>query len=147
MPPNPFKAALASGTPQVGLWMGLASPYVAELVAGAGFDWLVVDGEHAPNDLRSITATLAAMGARPVAPVVRVPIGAEWMIKQMLDAGVQNLLVPMVESGAQAAERLATIENRSELLESLAGEVAAAGPGPPASSKWMSSSASIASTS
>lgn len=107
MPPNPFKAALASGTPQVGLWMGLASPYVAELVAGAGFDWLVVDGEHAPNDLRSITATLAAMGARPVAPVVRVPIGADWMIKQMLDAGVQNLLVPMVESGAQAAELVA----------------------------------------
>ena len=63
MPNNPFKSALGTGTPQIGLWMALASPYIAELVAGAGFDWLVVDSEHAPNDLRSMTQTLAIMAA------------------------------------------------------------------------------------
>jgi len=110
MTANLFKAALASGQPQIGLWMALASPYVAELVAGAGFDWLVVDGEHAPNDLRSITQTLAIMAARPSAAVVRVPIGEDWMIKQMLDAGVQNLLVPMVESADQARAMVAATQ-------------------------------------
>ncbi|MEX0970509.1 MAG: HpcH/HpaI aldolase/citrate lyase family protein [Paracoccaceae bacterium] len=104
---NPFKAALSSGTPQIGLWMATASPYLAELVAGAGFDWVVVDGEHAPNDLRSITAALAVMAARPSAPVVRLPIGEAWLIKQLLDAGCRNLLIPMVESGAQAADMVA----------------------------------------
>lgn len=102
MTPNPFKAALASGQPQIGLWMGLASPYLAELVAGAGFDWLVVDSEHSPNDLRSITQTLAILAGRPSAAVVRVPDDADWMIKQVLDAGVQNLVVPMVDSADQA---------------------------------------------
>ena len=109
MPHNPFKSALATGTPQIGLWMALASPYVAELVAGAGFDWLVVDSEHAPNDLRSITQTLAIMAAKPSAAVVRVPIGEDWMIKQLLDAGVQNLLVPMVESAQQAHDMVAAV--------------------------------------
>lgn len=104
---NPFKTALASGVPQIGLWMGNASPYLAELVAGAGFDWVVVDGEHAPNDLRSITAALAVMAARPSAPVVRLPVGAEWMVKQVLDAGCKTLLIPMVESAAHAAAMVA----------------------------------------
>lgn len=103
-PHNPFKAALAARRHQFGLWLGLANPYTAEICAGAGFDWLVIDGEHAPNDLSLMLAQLQALAGYEVAPVVRVPIGETWMIKQVLDLGAQTVLVPMVESAAQARE-------------------------------------------
>ena len=70
----------------------------------AGFDWLVVDGEHAPNDIRSIRDQLVALATSSAEPVVRVPIGEAWLIKQVLDAGAQTVLVPMVETSDQAAE-------------------------------------------
>lgn len=101
-PRNPFKHALSAGQLQLGCWLGLADPYVAEISASAGFDWLLVDAEHAPNDLRSITAQLQVLAGRGGHAVVRPPIGETWIIKQLLDAGAQSLLVPMVESGQQA---------------------------------------------
>ncbi|MEO1110348.1 MAG: HpcH/HpaI aldolase/citrate lyase family protein [Pseudomonadota bacterium] len=101
-PHNPFKAAIAKGELQLGCWLGLADPYIAEISAGAGFDWLLIDGEHAPNDLRSITAQLQVIAGRGSHAMVRPPIGETWIIKQLLDAGAQSLLIPMVESGAQA---------------------------------------------
>ncbi len=100
-PFNPFKAALAARTPQIGLWLGLTSPMVAELCALAGFDWLVVDGEHAPNDIPSILAQVQAIGSRSHA-VVRPPVGEVHRIKQILDIGVQTVLVPMIETAEQA---------------------------------------------
>ena len=103
-PLNPFKRAIAKGELQLGCWLGLADPYIAEISAGAGFDWLLIDGEHAPNDLRSITAQLQVLAARDSHAVVRPPIGETWIIKQLLDAGAQSLLIPMVESGPQAQE-------------------------------------------
>ena len=103
-PHNPFKAALKAGRPQMGCWVGLADPYAAEISASAGFDWLLIDGEHAPNDLRSILAQVQVVSASSSHPVVRPVIGETWMIKQLLDAGVQTLLVPMVESADQARE-------------------------------------------
>jgi len=103
-PHNPFKAALKAGRPQMGCWLGLADPYVAQISAGAGFDWLVIDAEHAPNDLRSIIGQLQAIGARGSHAVVRPVVGETWMIKRLLDAGAQTLLIPMVESAAQARE-------------------------------------------
>src|ERR1700694_962208 len=66
LPKNAFKAALARREAQIGLWVGLADPYVAELLATAGFDWLLVDGEHAPNDVRSALAQLQAIAPYPV---------------------------------------------------------------------------------
>lgn len=102
-PVNEFKAALARGERQIGCWVGLADAYAAEIMGTAGFDWLVVDGEHAPNDVRSIMRQLQALEASPSHPVVRLPIGETWMIKQMLDIGAQSLLIPLVESGEQAA--------------------------------------------
>ncbi|MCL4162154.1 UNVERIFIED_CONTAM: hypothetical protein GTU68_053417, partial [Idotea baltica] len=69
-----------------------------------GFDWLLIDGEHAPNDLRSILPQLQVVGASNSHPIVRVPIGETYMIKQVLDAGAQSLLIPMVESGEQAKD-------------------------------------------
>lgn len=103
-PQNLFKAALKAGKPQIGCWLGLANSYSTEIAATAGFDWLLVDSEHAPNDLRSTLDQVRVIEASDSHPVARLPIGETWMIKQYLDAGVQNLLVPMVESGAQAAE-------------------------------------------
>ena len=104
VPHNPFKAAIIKGQLQLGCWLGLADPYIAEISAGAGFDWLLIDGEHAHNDLRSITAQLQVIGARGSHAMVRPPIGETWIIKQLLDAGAQSLLIPMVESGPQAQE-------------------------------------------
>ncbi|SFB77601.1 2,4-dihydroxyhept-2-enedioate aldolase [Polaromonas sp. OV174] len=99
---NPFKAALASGRQQVGLWLSMADPYLAEVSATAGFDWLLIDGEHAPNDVRSMLAALQALAPYPSQPVVRAVAGDVPLIKQLLDIGAQNLLVPMVDTAEQA---------------------------------------------
>ncbi len=101
-PINLFKAALKAGRPQIGCWLALANAYTAEIAGGAGFDWLLLDGEHAPNDIPLLTAQLQALATSPSHPIVRVSIGESWMIKQVLDIGAQTILVPMVESGAQA---------------------------------------------
>ncbi len=103
LPINTFKQRLHSGQPQIGLWLGLADAYCAELAANAGFDWLLLDGEHAPNDLRSLLAQLQAIAPYPAQPIIRPPIGDAALIKQLLDIGAQTLLVPMVESAEQAA--------------------------------------------
>ncbi len=103
MPVNTFKQRLAAEQ-QIGLWVGLADPYCAELAANAGFDWLLLDGEHAPNDLRSLLGQLQAVAPYASQAVIRPPIGDTVLIKQLLDIGAQTLLVPMVESAAQAAE-------------------------------------------
>lgn len=108
-PHNPFKAAIAKGELQLGCWLGLADPYIAEISAGAGFDWLLIDSEHAPNDLRSITAQLQVLAGRSSHAVVRPPIGETWIIKQLLDAGAQTLLIPMVESAVQAKELVSAV--------------------------------------
>ena len=105
LPVNPFKQALRERRPQIGLWMGLANAYTAEICGLAGFDWLVIDGEHAPNDLRSIQAQLQTLAAYPGShPVARVPLGDTALIKQYLDLGAQNILVPMVDTAEQAAQ-------------------------------------------
>ena len=103
MPINTFKAAMAAGTPQIGLWVGLADANAAEALATTGFDWLLLDGEHAPNDPRSILQQLRAVAPYPVQPVVRPVIGDVALVKQYLDVGAQTLLVPMIDTAAQAA--------------------------------------------
>lgn len=103
-PKNPFKAGLKGEKAMIGFWLSLASPYTAEIAAGAGFDWLLIDGEHGPNDIPLLLAQLQTLAAHSVAPVVRVPIGETWMIKQVLDIGAQSVLVPMVETAEQARQ-------------------------------------------
>lgn len=100
--PNAFKTALRERRPQIGLWVAMADAYAAEIAGHAGFDWLVIDGEHGPNDLRSILAQLQALQGSPSEPVVRLPVGETWMIKQALDIGARTLLIPMVDSVEQA---------------------------------------------
>ncbi|MBN9672277.1 aldolase/citrate lyase family protein [Roseibium aggregatum] len=107
-PHNSFKARLKSGETQIGLWLGLGDPSVAELASHTGFDWLVIDGEHGPNGLRDVLAQLRAIGDR-CSPVVRVRNDDRAEIKQMLDVGAQTLLVPMIETAAQAAEVVRSI--------------------------------------
>ena len=99
---NAFRMLLDEGRPLIGLWQALANPYTAEICAGAGFDWLLFDGEHAPNTLQTLLAQLQAISNYRITPVARVPVGEAAIIKQYLDIGFQTLLVPMVESGAQA---------------------------------------------
>ncbi len=101
---NQFKAALRQGREQIGLWLDTGEPLTAEIAGTCGFDWLVIDGEHGPNDLRSIMAQLQALSGSPSEVVVRSPMGESWMIKQLLDIGARNLLVPMVDSAEQAKE-------------------------------------------
>lgn len=101
-PVNPFKAALREGRFQLGLWVALASPYAAEVVSGSGYDWLLIDGEHGPNDVPMIAAQLQAVLRSGSHPMVRLPCSEAWMIKQVLDIGAQTLLIPMVESVEQA---------------------------------------------
>ncbi|WP_419728817.1 4-hydroxy-2-oxoheptanedioate aldolase [Lichenicola sp.] len=106
---NPFKARLRQPGAQIGLWLSLANAYSAELCAGAGYDWLLIDGEHAPNDIPTILAQLQAIAAYPVHPIVRPVAGEAWMIKQLLDIGAQTILVPMVETPEQAAALVAAM--------------------------------------
>ena len=101
-PANAFKQAIASPGARIGLWLGLADPYAAELCATAGFDWLLIDGEHGPNDLRSMLGALQAVAPYPSHPVLRVPHGDAALIKQVLEIGATTLLVPMVDSAEQA---------------------------------------------
>lgn len=102
-PHNALKAALAAKTPQLGLWMNLVSPIAAEALSGCGFDWLLIDGEHGPNDIPTILSQVHAIGSRTNI-VVRPPVGEVRMVKQILDLGVQTLLIPMIESADHAAQ-------------------------------------------
>ncbi len=103
-PENLFKKAMREGRAQYGLWLGLADSYCTEACATCGFDWLLIDGEHAPNDLRSVLGSLQAMAPYPSQPVVRIPVGDTALIKQVLELGANTILVPMVETAAQATE-------------------------------------------
>ena len=106
-PVNPFKKALADKRTQIGLWVGLADHYTTEICAGAGFDWLLLDGEHSPNDLRSLLQQAQVVAAYPAThAIARVPVGhghaGTTLIKQYLDLGIQTLLVPMVDTAEEA---------------------------------------------
>jgi 4-hydroxy-2-oxoheptanedioate aldolase len=103
LPKNRFKAALAAGQQQIGLWSMLPDAYVTEIIAGCGFDWVLLDTEHSPNDLRTVTHQLQAAKGSASSIVVRVRWNDAPLIKQYLDAGAQTILVPMVNTAEEAA--------------------------------------------
>src|SRR4051794_31961216 len=103
LPRNAFKHALKDARAQIGLWSSLSSHYSVEVIAGAGFDWILLDMEHSPNDLESLLAQLQAAAPYATHPVARVPWNDMVTIKRVLDVGAQSLLVPYV-STAQEAE-------------------------------------------
>jgi 4-hydroxy-2-oxoheptanedioate aldolase len=121
---NNFKAALKQDQAQVGLWLSLANPYTAEICATAGFDWLLVDGEHAPNDVPLLLQQLQAIAAYPTHAVVRAVNGDPALIKQLLDIGAQSLLVPMVDTAEQARQ---LVRATRYAPEGMRGEGAAVG--------------------
>jgi 4-hydroxy-2-oxoheptanedioate aldolase len=100
---NKFKQNIQSGDLQIGVWNGLPDNYVAEILAGSGYDWILIDGEHAPFDLRTILQQMQAIAQFGVPVIVRPPVGDPVLIKQLLEAGVQTLLIPMVDDAEEAA--------------------------------------------
>ncbi|QCO56440.1 2-dehydro-3-deoxyglucarate aldolase [Pseudorhodobacter turbinis] len=104
---NSLKQNAMDGQVQIGIWCSLGSAMTTEIVAGSGCDWLLIDGEHSPNDLLSITAQLQAVGGYPVEPVVRLPSDDSDLIKQHMDAGARNLMIPNVRNVAQAKRIIA----------------------------------------
>lgn len=101
-PRNLLKERLARGETTVGLWVGMAGAYAAEIAAQTGFDWVLLDGEHAPNDVRALSDQLGAALGKGSEVAVRLVDDNPAAIKQALDAGAQSLLIPMVESVEQA---------------------------------------------
>src|SRR3954471_14511771 len=123
---NLFKRAIAAGRQQVGLWVSLASPYAAEVVAGSGFDWLVIDTEHSPNEVDNTLSQLQAVAAYPVMPVVRPAWNDSVLIKRHLDIGAQTLLVPYVSTAAEAARAVAAARYPKRGIRGVAGVTRAA---------------------
>ena len=109
LPRNRFKAALAEGRPQIGLWVSLIDGLAAEAVAGAGFDWLLLDTEHSPGHEASVLAQLQALAPYPLTPIVRPVTNDTALIKRFLDIGVQTLLIPYVQSAAEAEAAVAAM--------------------------------------
>lgn len=97
-----FLDRLNEGRPLMGLWQALACPYSADICARLGFDWLLFDGEHSPNTAQTLLGQLQAVAPHEVEPIARVPSGDPVAIKQYLDLGFRTILVPMVDSAAQA---------------------------------------------
>ena len=121
MPQNRFKRALASGTPQIGLWMSLASPSATEVAAGAGFDWLLLDMEHSPNELPDIAHHLRAAEGGTAEPVVRVPWNEPVIVKRLLDIGARTLLFPFVQSAEEARRAVAATRYPPQGIRGFAG--------------------------
>ena len=107
LPPNLFKAGLSGGRPQVGLWSSLRSNISAELLAGSGFDWILIDMEHAPNEVPDVLSQLQAMAGGTAEPIVRCPWNDTVMIKRLLDIGARSLLIPFVQNAKEAAAAVA----------------------------------------
>ena len=102
LPVNTFKRAITSGERQIGLWSTLASSYALEVVAGAGYDWLLIDTEHSPADLENVLHQLQAAAAYPTHAVARVPWNDMVTIKRFLDVGCQSLLIPYIQTAEEA---------------------------------------------
>src|SRR5215510_11460114 len=118
---NNFKRALKANKLQIGLWCSLSSHYATELVAGSGFDWILLDTEHSPNDLESVLQQLQAAAPYPTHPVVRVPWNDMVTIKRYLDIGAQSLLIPYVQNAEEAKAAVAHVRYPPAGVRGVAG--------------------------
>ena len=126
LPRNEFKKNLAEGKLHLGFWSALCSPMVADILSEAGYDWLVLDAEHSPNDPVDLMHQLMAMEHQSVTmPVVRVPWNDQVFIKRVLDVGARTLLVPMIETAEQARAAVAACRYPPEGMRGVAGSVRA----------------------
>jgi len=120
LPVNPLKRALAEGRPQIGLWASLPSHATVEVLAGSGFDWLVLDTEHSPSDLAVVHGMLQAMAGGTATPVVRPAWNDAVLLKKFLDVGVQSFLVPMVQNAEEARRAVAATRYPPEGIRGVA---------------------------
>ena len=126
LPRNSFRDALREGRQQIGLWVGLADANAAEALAATGYDWLLLDGEHAPNDPRTVLDQLRAIAPYAVQAVVR-PVQADvGLVKQYLDVGAQTLLVPMIDTPEQAAQMVRAMRYAPEGIRGMGAALARA---------------------
>lgn len=109
LPHNSFKAAIKAGKPQFGLWMDSASPYMAEIAATGGYDWMLLDGEHAPNSIENLCAQLQAAAPYACHPIIRPVEATAPNVKQLLDIGAQTLLLPMIDTAEQARRMVSAL--------------------------------------
>lgn len=121
LPENGFKRRLLAGESQIGLWCTLSSAYATEVVAGSGFDWLLIDTEHSPGGLETTLAQLQAAAPYPTAAVVRPAENDPVLIKKLLDVGAQTLLVPFVQNAQEAAAAVAAMRYAPEGVRGVAG--------------------------
>ncbi len=121
LPRNAFKHAIRAGKQQIGLWVSLADPYCTEIVAGSGFDWILIDGEHSPNDPITVLAQLQAAAPYPVTPIVREAWNDTVLVKRSLDVGAQSLLIPYVQTEQEAADAVAAIRYPGRGVRGVAG--------------------------
>lgn len=125
LPVNTFKRALKAGDRQIGLWCTLSNHYAIEVVAGAGFDWLLIDTEHSPNELDMVLSQLQAVAPYDTHPVVRVPWNDMVTIKRFLDIGVQSLLIPYVQNEDEAKKAVAHTRYPPQGVRGVAGSTRA----------------------
>ena len=104
LPRNNFKHALAAGERQIGLWSAMCSPIGTEIIGHSGFDWILLDMEHSPNELPEIVAQLQLLNASPSSAIVRVPWNDMVMIKRILDIGAQSIMFPYVQNAEEARQ-------------------------------------------
>lgn len=121
LPKNAFKAAIQQGRKQLGLWSSIRDAAVSEMLAGCGYDWIVLDCEHSLRDEIEVLAGLHAMSAYPVEPVVRVKSLDVAEIKKVLDVGAQTILVPYVQNAEEARLAVAAVTYPPEGLRGVAG--------------------------
>jgi len=105
--PNTYKQRLLAGERLIGCWCSLANPITTEVLGVAGFDWLLLDGEHSPNDVTTFVPQLMALKDSPSAPIVRPSWNNPVELKRLLDAGFYNFLIPFIESAEEAARAVA----------------------------------------
>lgn len=123
-----FAAALrAADRPLIGMWLSAASTLNAEICAGSGIDWLLIDMEHGPNTLTTVQQQLQVIAAYHVPTLVRVPVNEPVIIKQVLDTGAQNLLVPMVSSADEARTAVAAVRYPPEGVRGVGSGLARSG--------------------
>jgi 4-hydroxy-2-oxoheptanedioate aldolase len=121
LPLNKFKRDLLAGKQQIGLWVSLASPYCTEILAGSGFDWLLIDTEHSPNEVDTTLAHLQAAAPYPPSCVVRPAWNDKVLAKRFLDIGAQTLLVPYISTVAEAQEAVRAVRYPPRGIRGVAG--------------------------
>ena len=126
LPKNKFKAGLANGDLQIGLWSTLCSNIVAEIIGDSGFDWILIDTEHTPNETPNLVSQMQAMATGTAAPIVRPAWNDTVLIKRLLDIGANSLLIPFVQNAEEAAAAVAATRYPPEGVRGVTGSGRAA---------------------